>query len=278
MSDPQQVAVLSPTPARPLDWMLLGRYAVLVALCDLIPVPLLDQWFANVLRRRLVGAIGRANGHDLGPVVEKGLGDMPIGCSGCLLAIVVWPVKKVLKTISVVFQVKAVADEFSEVIHRGLLLEEAFEAGWLPHEPERVRLAMDRALSHVDTRVVERAVRGSMRDARHGLTQTVQESIRVARQRLVTRPAEALADAAESGTLGPGPDEASRVMVAALRGSGLVPEVVAWFRAEMGETPLVEVKLGGPIEPELMDADGPEEPPLALPVPIEDAVELKESS
>jgi hypothetical protein len=173
-----------------------------------------------------------------------------------------------------VFQVKGIADEFSEAVHRGLLLEEAFEAGWLPNEPERVRVAMDRALGHVDTRVVERSLRGSMRDLRHELTDTVRESVRVARQRLRSEPAQALADAAEADTLGPGASEASRVMVATLKGSGLVPELVAWFRAEMGEAPVVESKLAGPIEPELLDADGPEEPPLALPMPIEDAEEL----
>lgn len=272
MSDPQQDEVAGP---HPLDWMLIGRYALLVALCDLIPVPLLDFWVENVLRRRMVRAIGLAHGVPLDADAQKQLGNKPFyGCSGCLVAIVVWPVKKLLKTISVVFQVKGIADTFTEVVHRALLLEEAFEAGWLPGDPERVRIAMDAALDHVDTRVVERTLRGTMRDVRHELSRTVTESVRITRERLASRPAEALADAAEADGLGPGADEASRVMVASLKSSALVPELVTWFRAEMGQAPRVESKLAGPIEPELVAGDVPEAPPRALPAPIEEAEEL----
>jgi hypothetical protein len=264
----------APVPT-PIDWLLLGRYSLLIALCALIPVPLLDRWVENALRRRLVRAVGLRHGHRFEPLDASRLGDVASGgCLGLLWSIVAWPVKKVLKTLSVVFQVKGIADGTVEVMHRGLMLEEAFEAGWLPGEPGRVREAMDKALAAVDTRPVERKLMGSLRDLKSDLNLAIWETVRIARARLASRPAEALADAADAAEVGPGFAHTSRAMAASLQTSGLVPEVVAWFRAEMGAPPRIEPRLLGPIDPELVDPEPPAEVPPALPVQVEDAVEV----
>jgi hypothetical protein len=260
--------------SEPVDWLLLGRYALLVALCELIPVPLLDSWVANLLRRRLVRAQLEARGVELEPAEIKLLGDaVSGGCVGCLWAAVIWPIKKLLKTVVVVFTVKAMADTVSEIVHRGLLLEEALDEGWLPGETDKVRAAMDRALEHVDTRLVEQALRGTLRSSRKDLNEAVVESVRVARERLRDRPGHALADAAEANELGAGVNRVSRAMTAALQVSGLVPELVQWFRHEMGVAPAPEPGLAGPVEPEVVG--DPDEAPVfgALEV-VEEANEV----
>ncbi|MEQ1567935.1 MAG: hypothetical protein ABMA64_20010 [Myxococcota bacterium] len=253
---------------RDLDWLLLGRYGLLVALCALIPVPILDGWVENHLRRRLARKIAQRHGRTLEPEALALLADAPSGgCLGMVKSVVLWPVKKLLKTFSVVFQVKGITDTFSEVVHRGLMLEDAFEAGLLPGDNDRVRWAMDRALSHVDTRPIERALLGTLRDARHDLNRTIWEAVRVLRLRRV----DALADAVEGDQLG-ATNQVSRAMVAALRTRGLVPELFAWFRAELGQQ-VLEPRLAGPIVPELVDRPPPTPDP-ALPMAVEDAVEL----
>lgn len=259
-------------PPDRIDWLLVGRYALLASLCALIPVPFVDTWFENRLRRRLVRKVARRHGIELAPADLARLGDLPSGgCLGLLLSVVLWPVKKVLKTISVVFQVKGITDTVSEVVHRALLVEEAFERGWLPGDAVRVRTAMDLALRHIDTRPIERALNGALRDGRHHLNRVIWESARIARARRLAA-ADAVADAAEA--VGLGPDADTLAMNAALSVKGLVPELVGWFRAEMGEPPRLEEGLPGPIVPELLPADGPAEPEKALPAPIEDAEEV----
>jgi hypothetical protein len=272
---PRDAVALAP---RPIDWLLLGRYALLISLCALIPVPLLDRWVENALRRRLVRAVGLRHSHRFEPLDASRLGDAESGgCLGLLWSIVAWPVKKVLKTLSVVFQVKGIADAASEVMHRGLMLEEAFEAGWLPGDAGAVREAMDKALAAVDTRPVERRLMGSLRDLKSDLNLAIWETVRIARARLASRPAQALADAADSAEVGPGIAHTTRAMAASLQTSALVPEVLAWFRAEMGAPPRLEPKLLGPIDPELVDPDRRVDPEVAagLPAPIEDAVEVR---
>lgn len=267
-----------PSVPVPIDWALLGRYGVLVGLCDLVPVPFVDRWIANALRRRLVRKIAGRHGCELPPESLARLADAQGGgCVGCLVAVLAWPVKKVLKTLTIVFQVKGIADTSSEVMHRGLLLEEAFEAGWMPGDADAVRAAMDRALASVDTRPVERALNGSLKDVRSDLNLAIWETVRIARGRIAGRASDAVADAADAADLGPASGELSRAMAAALRTAGLVPELIAWFRAEMtGEPPKLEVRVGGPIVPELVDGEPPAapEPAAGLPAPIEDAVEV----
>lgn len=259
-----------------IDWLLLGRYGLLVALCTLVPLPVVDRLVENALRRRLVRRIVGRHGIELPAQDVATLADAPSGgCAGLVWAVLAWPFKTLFKTVFLVFQVKGIADRFSEAVHRGLLLEEALERGWVrTGASEPVRRAMDRALAHVDTRPIERKLHGALRDARHELDRVIRETARIARLRGRAAP-EALADAADADALGPDAERMSRAMTAAVRVSGLVPELVAWFRAEMGEVPRIEPGLPGPIEPELLPADpgaGPVEG--ALPVPVEDAVEV----
>jgi hypothetical protein len=265
--------VTSDPPDR-IDWLLVGRYALLAGLCDLIPLPIVDRWAANVLRRRMVRGVARRHGVELPPDALSTLGDAAGGgCLGLLLGIVLWPIKKLLKTVTIAFQVKGIADTISEVVHRALLVEEALERGWLPGDADRIRGAMDLALAHIDTRPIERSLMGALRDGRHHLNRVIWESVRIARARR-DRPAEAVADAAEAEGLGTDAD--TLAMNAALSVKGLVPELVGWFRAEMGEPPRLEEGLPGPIVPELLPADGPGEPvEKMLPAPIEDAEEVR---
>ena len=131
---------------------------------------------------------------------------------------------------------------------------------------------MDRALTHVDTRPLERSLNGALRDVRHDLNLAIWESVRITRARLVNTPA--LADAADAGTIGPATGHTSEVMVAAIQGFGLVPELVAWFRAEMGAPPAIEARLPGPIEPEVVAEPKEDQGPPQLPAPVEDAMEV----
>lgn len=259
---------------REIDWLLVGRYALLIALTTLIPVPLLDRGVENLLRRRLVRAQAKRHGLELEETAVATLANTPTGgCLGCLWSVVLFPFRKILKTILIVFQVKAIADVASEVAARSFMLEEAFELGFLPGDADRVRVAMDKSLVSVDTRPLERNIIGIFQDHTNELNRVVWEATRIAKAEMTEKQREhALADAIEADELGSGAREMTAAMGSALRGAPVMPELLAWFRAELGEVP---DQVPGPVEPELLPADDTFRE--ALPAPeVEDAEEVGE--
>jgi hypothetical protein len=256
-----------------IDWVLIGRYALLIALTVLIPIPLLDTTLENMLRRRLVRAVALRHGVDLSDEQVATLGNAPGGgCLGCFWGLVTWPFRKILRTVLIVLQLKVIADLASEIVHRSLLLEEALELGFLPDQPDRVRVAMDKALVAVDTRVVERRLLGVFKEHTSDLNRVVWEATKVAKGAANEQRNQALADAVEADTLGSGAREMTAALAASLGGIGMVPELLAWFRAELMSGP---AEVGGVVEPEVLPAD--ERTPKSLPEPkIEDAEELPE--
>lgn len=256
-----------------IDWLLFGRYALLIALTTLIPVPLLDRGVENLLRRRLVRAQAARHGVELEAEAVATLANVPSGgCLGCVWSVLLFPFRKILRTLLLVFSIKAIADIAMEVLHRALMLEEALELGHLPGDADRVRVAMDKTLISVDTRVVERNLLGVFQDHTNDLNRIVWETTRIARDevRRSKDAEELLADAIEADELGSGAREMTAAMAAAMRGTGIVPELLGWFRAELGEQP---AQVAGLVEPELLPPDEPERP--ALPEPdLEEAEEV----
>jgi len=141
------------------DWLLVSRYALLVALCELIPVPLLDGWVSNLVRRRLTHVQLAQHGQSLPSKDVRMLADAGAGgCLGILWSLILWPFKKLLRTVLFVLQLNKMVNVFSEVAHRALLVHEALELEVLPGDTTVVRAAMNRALARVDITVVDKAV------------------------------------------------------------------------------------------------------------------------
>lgn len=221
--------------SRDPDWFLIGRYALLVALTALIPVPLMDSITETTLRRRMVRALAARHDVKLEEGQIRTLADTPGGgCSGCLVAVVKWPFEKLFKTVFFVLGIKNLVDVASEVLHRGLLLEEAFARGWLPERVPEVRSAMDRSLACIDTRIVERRLVSVFADHTNELNRAVHEAARLARLR-VRQAGPRLADAADQGLLGAAFDRMVELFTETVHGTAVVPELLHWFRAEMGE-------------------------------------------
>lgn len=257
---------------REIDWLLVGRYALLIALTTLIPVPLLDRGVENLLRRRLVRVQAERHGVTLDDAAIATLANAPSGgCLGIAWSLLMWPIKKLVRTVLIFLSAKQFADLAMEVLHRALMLEEALEVGLLPGDPDRVRVAMDKTLAAVDTRVVERSLLGIFQDHTNDLNRVVWEATRIARADLTGPQREsALADAIEADQLGSGAREMTAAMTAALRGTGVVPELLAWFRTELGKGAR---EVPGLVEPEVLPPDEVER--TALPEPVfEDADEV----
>ena len=118
------------------DWLLVSRYALLVALCELIPVPLLDGWVSNLVRRRLTHVQLAQHGQSLPSKDVRMLSDAGAGgCLGILWSLIVWPFKKLLRTVLFVLQLNKMVNVFSEVAHRALN-EDATE--FIPPSPDKL--------------------------------------------------------------------------------------------------------------------------------------------
>lgn len=152
------------------QWPLVSRYAFLVALAQLIPVPILDVMVENWIRRRLTHIQLAAWGIELPGKDVRMLGDSSAGgCLGLVWSVIVWPIKKLLRTVLFVLQLNAMVNVFSDVVHRALLVHEALEHGLIPGDAVQVRAAMNRALKDIDTRVVERGLASVFKQSRVGL-------------------------------------------------------------------------------------------------------------
>ncbi len=149
----------------------------MTGLCPLIPIPLLDDWTRDLLRRRLVARLAASAGTDLsgGDAGILACGYRPpdaAGCAGgCLRALLVRPVvflanlvfRKLMRKVLFFLTIKDAVDTFSETFHEAYLLRHALVLGVL-REPilvaaDRVaadRVAADRvAPDRVDPRVLE---------------------------------------------------------------------------------------------------------------------------
>ena len=98
-------------------------HAVLVGLTPLIPVPVLDDLVKGYFRKRMVRALAASSGRslseeDLSALVSEKEG----GClRGCLLTVIVYPLKAVFRKLFYFLEVKRAVDLTSRTYHYGYL-------------------------------------------------------------------------------------------------------------------------------------------------------------
>lgn len=125
----------------------IARQTLLVALAGLIPIPFIDTWIQGRLRSQMVRELGLHHDVELEAPTVKTLtrirGNLLLGC---LVGVVWWPIKKLIRKVVYVLTVKDAVDAVSDTFIRGEMVREALSRGLLPTESERVRRAMDIAL------------------------------------------------------------------------------------------------------------------------------------
>lgn len=218
---------------RSVDARELALFSALLALCTWIPLPVVDRWVMNAVRRAHVRRVARARGVELSAEDVAKVADEPGGgCAGCLLAVVWWPIKKIFKSIVTVFQFKEMADVASSQAHRVLMLEDAIEHGVT--DAARIRAAMDRVEERVRIYPVERSLWGGFVQKDHAWNDAVERRAGIWRS-----------DAPKSETASARFVSGSRV---------LYPDALAWFRQELG-IGVQDRAVDGPVDPEVLPAE-----------------------
>ncbi len=137
--------------------------AVLVlatGLFPLIPLPFFDDWLIARVRRRLIEERLIEAGVALAPRnVAQLAADPGVTLNGCLWAIVLWPLKKLLRMVLFFLMAKSCLDTAAETAHRLELLADALDAGAVPDEVDAVLAAISATLDEETPSPVKRALR-----------------------------------------------------------------------------------------------------------------------
>ncbi len=183
---------------------------MLTGLCPLIPVPLLDDYARDLLRKRLVARLAAAAGTTMTDAGIKILacGYQPAGASGCtrgcLHAVLVRPMvflatvifRKVMRKVLFFLTIRDAVDTFSRTFHQAYLLRHALTLGLL-REPAlagttesrpdprllEIRAAVDAVVRSTDTRPVTSLARSVFAGSRRLAARTARRMARVLRRR-----------------------------------------------------------------------------------------------
>jgi uncharacterized protein (DUF697 family) len=178
---------------------LLARAALFTGLATLVPVPFLDDLLVDRTREHLVGSLLRAHGRGAATrrvqALWAGSGCFST-CLGWPFKLVLWPLKKLLKTVFFVLALRSAALQVGRTLALGRAVERRLQAGAFADAPVpaagaadplalealQVRAALDRAYAGIDRVVLVRAFEATLRGARH-----VPRLVRAAMRRLLRR-------------------------------------------------------------------------------------------
>lgn len=136
-----------------------SHYALLCGLSAFVPLPWVDGWCERRARRSLYAEIARSMEIplelDVLTVLTEDRSSLVLGCLG---AAVIWPLKKLLRTIFFIFLVKDCVDGVTRAGLCAAMLESALKRGVLPGRASEVRAAMDAALDRFQWSPVSRTL------------------------------------------------------------------------------------------------------------------------
>lgn len=142
-------------------------HAVLVGLTPLIPIPGLDDLVKSFFKQNLIRSLASAGNLSLsGDEVAALAEEQGSGClQGCLLGVVEYYVKRLVRKMSVVLEWRRSIDLVTRTYYFGHLLDYAFRQGWYvpgdAGQATRLRLAIEQAYHSTNTEVTRRAVQSS---------------------------------------------------------------------------------------------------------------------
>lgn len=126
----------------------IAHYAVAAGLCAFVPIPLLDAWLERKATRAMFAAIAEDAGRPLdAETLDKLVEDRSSLLLGCLGMMVVWPIKKLFRTVLYFLTLKDVVDGIAAAALRGAMVHRALTSGALDTTgPAGTRSAMDTTL------------------------------------------------------------------------------------------------------------------------------------
>lgn len=136
---------MEPIPQPRHDIILL--HVLYAALTRWIPVPIVDEIAANIVRRQMLAKLAESHGVTLDKPALKTLADEELGCIyGCIFGVLLFPVKLIVGKFFLLFRLKRFADQASRHYHSARLMDHALGSGYLApgaYSPQRIRGEVD---------------------------------------------------------------------------------------------------------------------------------------
>lgn len=237
---------------------LILTHAALAGLTPLIPIPFADDMAKDYLQRRMIKALGDSRGVVLSAEGIATLGDDAhlAWTVGAAKAVVLYPLKKLLRKTFIVLSAKRTVDAASECFHRGFLADYAFERRFCapagPRRPAEVRAAIDAVCREVNTSPIEHALKAGFAQSKTAILQAgdLLQQIIQKRQWPVTK-----AKKPEAATPPPVEEVADVVEAVASEDARGVEGIVAQLRKAIAQVPdehfeelrrRLDMKLGSP--------------------------------
>jgi len=187
----------------------LSLVSILAGACELIPVPLLDDWAESLVRRRAVADLLRGHGFDPTPGdvevlagLERSGGCLQRAVAGALVKLPLYLVKKLVRKVVFVLAIHEAVEAASALLHETYLLRHGLRLGALSRTAEGrvdrdsarwLRWAVEATIAGTDTRPLHRAVRGALGGSRSAVAAA---GARLGRQASAAREAGAAASEA----------------------------------------------------------------------------------
>ena len=255
MTEFESTAPVTPSPPD------ITRSAILAGICALSPVPFIDDLIIGAIRRHAARRVFRAHGMELSWGQQRALTRTGRNLLvGCLLGVVVYPIRKIFRKLFYIFAVKEAVDVASRLLHQGRLWQHALDQGCFEgaelgsrKEPlDKLALVVRQTCEEGDTSPISQIFRGTFAGGGVFLRRLGLQVVRTLRALGVMRREEAV-DALPDRIGG----ERERGLVdelsAALKGEGDYFEALGqrfdihWAAAAVGEIAEREV----PVEAEL---------------------------
>jgi hypothetical protein len=237
---------------------LILTHAALAGLTPLIPIPFADDMAKDYLQRRMIKALGDTRGVVLSAEGIAALGDDEhLGWKlGAAKAMVLYPLKKILRKTFIFLSAKRTVDAASECFHRGFLADYAFERRFCapagPRRPAEVRAAIDAVCREVTTAPIEHALKAGFAQSKIALQQAGDLFQRI----IQARGWPAAPEKKPEDATPPPADEVARVVEAVANEDARgVEGIVAQLRKAIAQVPdehfeelrrRLEAKLGAP--------------------------------
>ena len=142
----------------------MARQVALLGLVPLVPLPFLDDYVRSRVLRAGFVALGEAGGAPIDAPAARVLSeDRSSMLRGCLYAAVVWPLRKLFRTVLVVLLLKDILDEMTLGAIRFEMGRIAVDRGLLPAAAPAVRDQMEASLERHRASPVSRLLLGLAR-------------------------------------------------------------------------------------------------------------------
>ena len=159
------------------DAAAIAHYGVIVGLLEMLPVPFVDDFLQERALRHLVEKLLADHGRTFDPAEAEPLwagedSGIFAKAGGFVKGLVMKPVKKLFRTVTLVFAVRRAALDGAEALLLGHTVDRLLGRGWLAdahdaarrrEEAESIRVAVDRAWDNADVQGLKALVRSALK-------------------------------------------------------------------------------------------------------------------